>query len=54
MIKNNSDIEDNKEDEITRLIYVPYKKEKITYELASGVLIFMAVVSNGVRVWLQI
>ena len=54
MMENKLDTADKNADESTKLINVPYKKEKITYELASGVLIFMAVVYNGFRVWFQI
>ena len=54
MMENKLDTADKNADEITRLINVPHRHEKINYEVVSGVLVFLTIIANGVRVWFQI
>ena len=54
MMENKLDTVDINADEITRLIDVPYRHEKINYEVVSGLLVFLTIIANGVRVWFQI
>ena len=54
MMENKLYTVDKNVDEITRFINVPYRHEKINYEVVSGGLVFLTIIANGVRVWFQI
>ena len=54
MIENKLNTIENKSDEIIRLINVPYRHKKNTYEVVISLLVFLTVIANGVRVCFDI